>query len=225
MTRAPGVGVHRPDVDLVAVARRTGRAVVADRERQEVEHQVRVGDVVVRPDEAAALEVVRRARARGAGTATAAPMNGRRHFSIADGCIETGWVERVLDVDLEVVLEVLARRPGRSATTSMPSAPELGRPAPTPDSWSSCGELIAPPERMTSPAADASRCRRALRSISTPIARRALEARSGSRTSASGPRGSARSRTGWRYARAALIAAAAADVPVERARNPPGGSR
>ena len=35
-------------------------------------------------------------------------MNGRRHFWVAAGCIETGCVDGVLDVDLEVVLEVLA---------------------------------------------------------------------------------------------------------------------
>ncbi len=60
--RAAGVGIHRPDVDLVAVTGRAGAAVVADGQRQEVEHQVRVGDVVVAPREPAALEMVRRAR-------------------------------------------------------------------------------------------------------------------------------------------------------------------
>ena len=34
-------------------------------------------------------------------------MNGRRHSSVAWGCIETGLAAAVLDVDLEVVLEVL----------------------------------------------------------------------------------------------------------------------
>ena len=42
---AAGVGVHRADVDLVAVALGRRRAVVPDRDREEVEHQVRVGDV------------------------------------------------------------------------------------------------------------------------------------------------------------------------------------
>ena len=68
--RPPRIGVHRPDVHLVAVAARGCGPVVADRERQEVEHQVRIGDVLVAADEAAGLEVVRRARARCGRTAT-----------------------------------------------------------------------------------------------------------------------------------------------------------
>src|SRR5205823_553799 len=59
---AARVRVHRPDVDLVAVARGWRRAVVADGQRQEMEHEVRVLDVVVAPGEAAALEVIRRTR-------------------------------------------------------------------------------------------------------------------------------------------------------------------
>ena len=55
---AAGVGVHRADVDLVAVALGRRRAVVPDRDRQEVEHQVGVVDVLVAAGEAAALEVV-----------------------------------------------------------------------------------------------------------------------------------------------------------------------
>ena len=80
-------------------------AVVADRERQEVEHQVRVGDVVVAADEAAGLEVVRRARA--APEEQPLEADPRLAPSASAGCIETGCVP-VLDVDLEVVLEVLA---------------------------------------------------------------------------------------------------------------------
>ena len=55
---AAGVGVHGPDVHLVAVALGGRRAVVADGDRQEVEHQVGVVDVLVAAGEAAALEVV-----------------------------------------------------------------------------------------------------------------------------------------------------------------------
>jgi hypothetical protein len=104
--RAARVGGHRPDVHLVAVPARRLRAVVADRERQEVEHEVRPADLVVRADEAAALEVV-----RGAGPAAeeepaeedarpVAPLHRRRD--------RDGLRGAVLDVDLEVVLEVLA---------------------------------------------------------------------------------------------------------------------
>ena len=58
--------------------------------------------------------------------------------------------------------------PGRSATTSMPSA-ESSPAWPTPDSCSSCGELIAPPDKMSS----ADRTRLTLPSCrnSTPTAR------------------------------------------------------
>ena len=42
--------------------------------------------------------------------------------------------------------------PGRSATTSMPSSRRCGA-GPIPDSISSCGELIAPPDRTTSASA------------------------------------------------------------------------
>ena len=102
-----GVGVHRADVDLVAVALGRG-PVVADRHRQEVVHEVGVGHVLVGADEAAALEVVggpgpaaaqqpRRAHPR-----AVAPLQRRRHRHRLLGA--------VLDVDLEVVLEVLADR-------------------------------------------------------------------------------------------------------------------
>ena len=92
--RAAGVGVHRADVHLVAMALR-GRAVVADRQRQEVEHQVRVGDLVVAADEAAGLEVVRGAGAAaeqqplepdlraGCGTSCAGATD--------TGCLEAYW--------------------------------------------------------------------------------------------------------------------------------------
>ena len=92
-------------MDLVAVPLRRG-AVVADRERQEVEHQVRVGDLVIAADETARLEVVGRARAAAAqqplepDQRAVAPLHRRRHRDRLLG--------RVLDVDLEVVLEVRA---------------------------------------------------------------------------------------------------------------------
>ena len=103
--RAAGVRVHRPDVHLVAVPTRGRGAVVADRNRKEVEHQVRVGDLVVRADEAAALEVVRRARAAAEEPLQpdprALPLLQRRLHG-------DRLLAAVLDVDLEVVLEVLA---------------------------------------------------------------------------------------------------------------------
>src|SRR5581483_11730650 len=61
--RAARVGGHRAYMHLVAVLARGRGAVVADRERQEVEHEVRIRDLVIRAHEAACLEVVRRARA------------------------------------------------------------------------------------------------------------------------------------------------------------------
>ncbi len=103
---AAGVGVHRPDVDLVAVAALRSRAVVADRERQEVEHEVRIGDLVVAPDEAAALEVVRRA---GAAAEEQPLESDPRLAPIGERRLHRDRLRAlVLDVDLEMVLEVLA---------------------------------------------------------------------------------------------------------------------
>ncbi len=104
--RPSGVGVHRTDVDLVAVPARRRGAVIADGERQEVEHEVRVGDVLVRTGEATALEVVRRPWAATEeqpleADPRPAPLLGRRRLHrhrLGAG---------VLDVHLEVVLEVL----------------------------------------------------------------------------------------------------------------------
>ena len=91
---------------LVAVPAGGRRAVVADRDGQEVEHQVRVRDVVVAADEAARLEVVRRAGARAEeqppepDPGPVAPLHRRRH--------RDRLLRAVLDVDLEVILQVLA---------------------------------------------------------------------------------------------------------------------
>ena len=120
---AAGVGVHRADVHLVAVAGRGRRAVVAHRDGQEVEHQVRVVDVVVAADEATGLEVVGRAGAA-ARKSHCAPIPGAAPF---------GQVRlhrhrlraRVLDVDLQVILEVLADARAGRATTAMPSAAQF----------------------------------------------------------------------------------------------------
>ena len=60
------------------------------------------------------------------------------------------------------------RRAGRAPARSRATAG--ARTPPTPDSCSSCGELIAPPHRMTSPASTRS-MRRAPRVYSTPVAR------------------------------------------------------
>ena len=86
---------------------RPGAPVVADRERQEVEHQVRVGDVVVAAREPAALEVV-----GGSGPAAQeqplgpderpAPFLGGRRLH------RNGLEALVLDVDLEMILEMVA---------------------------------------------------------------------------------------------------------------------
>ncbi len=105
--RSARVRVHRPDVDLVAVARRAGAAVVADGQRQEVEHQVRVRDVVVGAGEPAALEVVRRTRP--APEEQPLRPDERPTPQLRRGRLHRHRLERpVLDVDLEVVLEVRA---------------------------------------------------------------------------------------------------------------------
>ena len=91
---------------LVAVLRRGPRSVVADRQREEVEHEIRVGDLVVRADEASRLEVIRRAGPAAQEEPARAdlrppPLLQRRlHRHRLRRC--------VLDVDLEVILEVLA---------------------------------------------------------------------------------------------------------------------
>ncbi len=103
--RSPRVGIHRPDVDLVAVPRRPGAAVVADRQRQEVEHQVRIGDVLVAADEPAALEVV----GRPGPAAQEQPLRAdeRPAPQLRRRRLHRDRLERaVLDVDLEVILEV-----------------------------------------------------------------------------------------------------------------------
>ena len=81
------------------------RAVVADRDRQEVEHQVRVGDVVVGADEAARLEVVGRTRAGLAQDPLRPDARPPLHREV--GRHGDGLRARVLHVDLEVVLQVL----------------------------------------------------------------------------------------------------------------------
>ena len=57
------VGVHRADMHLVAVATLRHGAVVADGEWQEMEHQVRVIDILVAAHKAARLEMVGGGRA------------------------------------------------------------------------------------------------------------------------------------------------------------------
>ena len=101
---AAGVGVHRPDVHLVAVALRRHAPVVPDGDRQEVEHEVRVVDVVVAPDEAAALEVVGGAQAATVDEPLVPDLGAGAHPQT--GCDRHRLLRRVLDVDLEVVLEV-----------------------------------------------------------------------------------------------------------------------
>ena len=105
--RAARVRVHRPDVDLVAVTACRRRPVVADRERQEVEHQVRVRDV------ARCCARTRRPRSgssrpgRAGGTATGSRSTAGATCCNA-GCMRDRLRAAVLDVDLEVVLEVRA---------------------------------------------------------------------------------------------------------------------
>ena len=120
---------------LVAVPAARGRAVVADRQRQEVEHEVRVGLLRVAAHEPAALEVV-----GGAGSPPQQPLQAdpgappalqvrlHRHGSLAG----------VLHVHLEVVLQVLAdsgqigddvdvQRPQQPGRTDAGELQQLGR--------------------------------------------------------------------------------------------------
>ena len=92
-------------MDLVAVPGRAGAPVVADRQRQEVEHEVRVGDLVVGPGEPAALEVV--GRARPAPQEEPLRPDERPPPQLRRRRLHRHRLERlVLDVDLEVVLQV-----------------------------------------------------------------------------------------------------------------------
>jgi hypothetical protein len=74
-------------------------------------------------------------------------MNGRFHI-LSDGCIDTGWVHVYWTYTSRWSCRCWPT-PGRSCTTGMPSEPSSFA-SPTPDSCSSCGELNAPPHRMTS---------------------------------------------------------------------------
>ncbi len=95
-----------------------------------------------------------------------APTIGRlRHFSA--GATETGSFEPYWTYTSRWSCR-FSPTPGRSATTSMPS-PESSAALPTPDSWSSCGELIAPPDKMSS--ADLTRLTLPSCRNSTPTAR------------------------------------------------------
>src|SRR5690606_6104395 len=102
---APDVRVHRSDVDLVAVRYLDLRAVVTHRDRQEVEHQVRVVDHVVTAHEPTGLEVVGR---RGAGAGQQPLQTDLRTVAQHERGVEGHrLLAGVLHVDLEVVLEVL----------------------------------------------------------------------------------------------------------------------
>ena len=128
--RPPGVGVHRADVDLVAVAS-TGRARRSGSRWAGREHDVRVRHLVVAADEAAGLEVVRRAGA----AAKEQPLEAdqRPGATRRAGAIDTGWRAGVLDVDLEVVLEVLADARQVGDDVDPDGLQQVGR-RPTPDS-------------------------------------------------------------------------------------------
>ena len=207
---AAGVGVHRTDVHLVAVFGRDRRAVVAHRDRQEVEHQVRVVDVVVAADEAARLEMVGRA---GAAAQEEPPCTGARASAV--------WPGRAASTPAACTRA--ARRPpggpGGSRRRRAGRRPR-GCPAraaapgsPTPDSCSSCGVLIAPPHRTTSPASTR-RTGLPQCEYSTPTARVPSNAtfvtRAPVRTSRLG-----RDITGCRYARGRGQPPPAVDVAVE----------
>ena len=105
LDRAPCVRVHRPDVDLVPVIARGRRAVVPDGERQEVEHEVGVGNILVAPGEPATLEVIGRP---GAAAEEQPLESDPGPAPLLERGLHRHWLPgAVLDVDLEVVLEVL----------------------------------------------------------------------------------------------------------------------
>jgi len=124
---APGVRVHGADMDLVAVAVARRRAVVADGQRQEVEHEVGVGHVRVGADEAAALEVV-----GGSGPPPGQPL----HADPGPAPQAQGRLHRhrpaggVLDVHLEMILEVLADPRQVGHHRDVQRLQEAGRPHP-----------------------------------------------------------------------------------------------
>ena len=210
LDRTPGVRIHRPDVHLVTTAAGRCGTVVADGDRQEVEHQVRIADILVAPDEAARLEMVRRPWAvtqeqppRADNRAVAPPECwGDRHRELGP---RTGRRPR--------------GGPGGSRRRQAGHRP-WARPAgsghsrcPTPESWSNCGELMAPPDKMISPA----RTRRAgprPRVNSTPTARfpakRIFVTKARDTTLRL-----ARPSTGCRNARAGAESSATVDVAVE----------
>ena len=100
------------------------RAVVADGDRQEVEHEVRVVNLIIAPREAAALEVVRCARARPKeeplGTDEGSPPE--LQIRVERDRLGAG----VLYVDLEVVLKILAD-PGQVVDRFNPDRPQMIR--------------------------------------------------------------------------------------------------
>ncbi len=104
--RAARVRVHRPDVHLVPVPTGRRRPVVAHGDRQEVEHQVGVGHVVVAASEAAGFEVVRGTGALAQEQPLGADERSPPHLQLR--LQRDRLLARVLHVDLEMVLHVLA---------------------------------------------------------------------------------------------------------------------
>ncbi|TMM15114.1 MAG: hypothetical protein E6F98_02800, partial [Actinobacteria bacterium] len=123
--RAARVRVHRPDVHLVAVRSRWSGTVVADRERQEVEHQVGVGDLVVRAGEAASLEMVRRT---GPVAEEQPPRPDVGPFPLLQCRLHRHRLcALVLDVHLQDHLEVYIQYGSSQPVSAQPSATELWR--------------------------------------------------------------------------------------------------
>ena len=133
---------------LIAVTAGRCRAVVADGDREEVEHEIGIADTLVAPGEPATLEMVRRP-----GTAAEKePLEAypRPLAPLERRCDGDGPRARVLDVDLEMVLEVLAHP--HEVLHDVPPRALSSAAFPMPESCRSWGELKAPPHKMTSPA-------------------------------------------------------------------------
>ena len=149
---AAGVGVHRADVDLVAVALDGRGAVVPDGDRAgsgtsgSGSRRRRCCARSRRPRSGWWRRAPCAGRATGRRSSAAGARPGRARWTPA-ACWRTGCRPR--------------GGPGGSPPPRAGGGPPGSRAAsssassPTPESWSSCGVLIAPPQRITSPASTA----------------------------------------------------------------------
>ncbi len=141
------VAPHRADVRLEAVLVDLVLAVVADRDRQEVVLQVGMLDAGAAPDEAAGFEMVGRAESLAQQQPFEA--DGAHGDEILRRVQRDRLRARVLHVGLEVILQVRAdaRHVRHDVDVELARAPWHRR---CPTACRICGELIAPPDTITS---------------------------------------------------------------------------